>query len=94
MDKNHAKTFLLKRDTCEYVQELTKKMHKQALGDFTSPSEAANVHEECCAEGCDTEEMDENVHPALYSNSAAVRISIHGHAISPTLLTEPTRMFD
>lgn len=40
------------------------------------------VKEECCVEGCSTEEMDENIHSLFYSDHAKVRTNMYNHVMS------------
>ncbi|KAL9966288.1 hypothetical protein ACROYT_G024341 [Oculina patagonica] len=75
LDGNHANSFLAhKRSVCSYIQGLTEQRNRQyqLVGDFTFP---VDVHEECCVEQCNTEEMDENIYMALSSDMAQVHAS-------------------
>lgn len=88
MDGKQANSFLVqKRNWCSYVQEYSEMIREGKTGTFGS---SVNVWEECCDEGCDTEEMDENTHPFGHSNRWVVRINIYDYALSYTLLSQFT----
>ncbi|XP_078382805.1 uncharacterized protein LOC144665420 [Oculina patagonica] len=58
LDENHANSFLVqKRNYCRHVQKIS---NKNILIN-------QNVKEECCKEGCDTEEMAE-IYGGQYQN--------------------------
>ncbi|KAL9966289.1 hypothetical protein ACROYT_G024342 [Oculina patagonica] len=71
LDGNHANSFLAhKRSVCSYIQDLTDKMTSRAFIGSHAGMDEVDVHEECCVEQCNTEEMDENLYLALYGDMA------------------------
>ncbi|KAL9966287.1 hypothetical protein ACROYT_G024340 [Oculina patagonica] len=74
LDGNHAKSFLVKRQWqwyYNYVQNTSEHYRESESGVWTA---TLDVHEECCGEICDTEEMDENMHPGEYSDHAKAEV--------------------
>ena len=62
---DHANSFLVhKRDWCSAVQ-----ITAETKREFEYPgTDTLNVHEECCDEGCNTEEMTENQYGSEIGN--------------------------
>lgn len=75
MDGNHAKSFLVHRSArCEWYNWSAER-RGEATEVRLSFSSSVDMTEECCAEGCDAEEVEEN------TNSSNVRTFIYGHVI-------------
>ncbi|XP_073232483.1 uncharacterized protein [Porites lutea] len=80
LDGNRAKNFLLHKRNhyCEHRQAYAEKIRENGaasiaiVGLLTS---RVSVYEECCREGCNTEEMDENMHPGGFSDHSRAEIS-------------------
>ena len=76
LDGNHANSFLVqkRRADCDYINQYAETMREEKYGVFRYK---VDVHEECCDEGCDKEEMNENMHPTGVSDTVSVRTNIH-----------------
>ena len=78
MDRSQASDFLVnhKRDYwCTGMQKNLEEKRENNSGKVTIHS-TINLNEECCNEGCDTEEMDEKMHPIGYSNPTEVSMVV------------------
>ena len=81
LDGNDANSFLVqKRDFyCRYVQNQAEMFREGKVGSNFGPT--VDVYEECCDEGCDSEEMNENMHPHGHSDTDAVRTVNHARGV-------------
>lgn len=73
LDENHAKSFL-KRDNCQYYQEKAEEVHERQGGVKGFFISKADLKEECCGEGCNAEEMYENMHQKEERSYERVRV--------------------
>ncbi|XP_078372981.1 uncharacterized protein LOC144656605 [Oculina patagonica] len=72
LDGNHANSFLdhkrgVWQNWCYWAQEYAEEMNENKWSGYAP---TVDINEECCGEGCDTEEVNENIHPGGYSNLA------------------------
>ncbi|XP_078372943.1 uncharacterized protein LOC144656594 [Oculina patagonica] len=70
LDGNHANSFLVHKrrgwpEWCEYAQEYAEDINESRWGGLAP---TVNINEECCVEGCDAEEVNENILPSGYSD--------------------------
>lgn len=82
MDSDRANWFLKPRNEelskCRYAWEYSEeaKLSSDSWKRDKSALTNLSVKEECCAEGCNTEEMDENLYNLWYSSYAVVSMNI------------------
>ncbi len=79
LDGNHANSFLVQKRIMDYTCSEVQR-HSELIRSSLTPR--VDIYEECCDEGCDAEEFDEDIHPGGYSNSKRIRTNIYDFTIS------------